>query len=135
MSYISLGRNGYCPSINGYFPSIGGASSGILVVWDRRVVGKIEECWGVYCCLAFSEMSKMVSLGLLCTFMGPVSIVIEGIYRSWLVCLLGGICHGALGETLTSPAFLVKDRSKRILVPLWSFLILYLSRASWIFPL
>ena len=33
-----------------YSPSRG-SSGGILVMWDRRVLEKIEECWGVFCCL------------------------------------------------------------------------------------
>jgi len=65
------------------------------------------------------EMSKMVSLGLLWRFMGLLLIAIEGTYRrSWLVCLVGRICCGALGEISTSSAFLVKDWMKHVLVSL-----------------
>lgn len=43
------------------------------------------------------------------TGLGLILILIEGFYgRSWLVCLVGGICL-TLEETSTPPALLVKD--------------------------
>ena len=64
-------------------------------------------------------MSKMVSLVLLWGIMGLVPIVIESIYgRNWLACLVGRICRGALGETSTSPVFLVKNWVKLVFVQL-----------------
>jgi hypothetical protein len=45
----------------------------------------------------------------------PISIVIEGSYgKNLLACLVGGTSCGALGETLTSLDFLVKDQVKLI---------------------
>jgi hypothetical protein len=61
------------------------------------------------------EKSKIVSLGLLLGFMSLILIAIGGTYGgSWLVCLVSGICSGALGETSVSPTFLVNDWVKII---------------------
>jgi hypothetical protein len=69
-------------------------------------------------------------------FIGLISIVIEGYYgMSCLVCLVGRICCGALGVTSTLPTFLVNDWVKLALVSIWSFLIIFMSWASWIFLL
>jgi len=57
-----------------YSPSRG-ASGGILVMWDRRVVEKIEECVRSILLLAPSEMLKTVSLGLLREFMGLIMMM------------------------------------------------------------
>jgi hypothetical protein len=67
-----------------------GAFGGILLMWDKRVLEKIEECGLLPDPL---EMLKMVSLGLVRGVVGLIPIVIEGTFgRSWLACLIGGIC-------------------------------------------
>jgi hypothetical protein len=106
-------------------------------MWHKRVVEKIEECGREFLLHAPLETSKMVFLGILQAFMGLIPIVIEGIYgRSWQPCLVGGTCRGALGEASTSPFFLVKDHVKlNFVLPWWSSLILFLSKASCTFPL
>jgi len=54
----------------------------------------------------------------------------------WIDQLMKFFCCGALEETSTSPVFRVKDRVMFIFVPLcWIFLILFMSRVLWIFPL
>ncbi len=56
---------------------------------------------------------------LLCGFVGLIPTAIEGTYgRSWLACIVGGICRSGFGETSTSPAFLVKERVQLVLFPL-----------------
>jgi hypothetical protein len=46
--------------------------------------------------------------------------VIKDLYgMNWLVYLVGGTCHGALGEISTSFVFLVRDWVKPVLVQLW----------------
>lgn len=42
-----------CQHVDGCYLTSRAASGRILLIWDRRVVEKIKECWGVYCCLLF----------------------------------------------------------------------------------
>lgn len=85
--------------------------------------------WGSLLSLVLSEMSKIISLGVLRSSMVPILIVIEDIYgMSWLDCFDGGACHGALMEITSSLTFLVKDRVKAVFVqPSWSSQISFLS--------
>lgn len=77
------------------------------------------------------SMLKMVSLRLLLGFICLIMIAIKGTYgMSWLVFLVGGICHGVLGETSKSPSFLVITRVVRFSPALMEFSDLFLSRAS-----
>lgn len=41
-----------------------GASDGILLLWDMRVVEKIKECGGFYCCLAPLDVEDSFSCAL-----------------------------------------------------------------------
>jgi hypothetical protein len=113
-----------CHHIDWCLSASRGDSDGILRMWDRRFWRRSKSVWGNLLLPARLETLKMVSLGLLWVFMGLIPILIEGTYgRNWLVCLVGGIFRGALGETSTSPISLVKDRVKLVLVPLcWSSL-------------
>jgi hypothetical protein len=54
------------------YSSSRGASGGILLMWDRRVVEKLKSVWGSLRLPAPLEMSKMVSLGPLWVY-GPHS--------------------------------------------------------------
>jgi hypothetical protein len=91
---------------------------GNLLMSNRRVVEKIEECAREFTVACPFEISKMD--GFSWAFVG---IVIEDIYRrNWLACLVGGACHSALGMILMSSTFLVKDWVKLVFVPLmWIF--------------
>jgi hypothetical protein len=42
-----------------------GASGGILLMWDRRVVSKLDECMGRYVMACSLEMLRMGWCGLL----------------------------------------------------------------------
>jgi len=80
-----------------------GESGGILLMWDGRVVEKIEECVGEFLIADSFKNVKENFLRLLQVFMALMPIVIEGFYGiNWLVCLVGGTCLGAffffLGE-------------------------------------
>ena len=62
-------------------------------------------------------MLKINLNGLLWGFMVLIMIVMEDFYgASWLVCLVDGIFHNALGEILMSLVFLVRDWVKPIFV-------------------
>lgn len=67
-------------------------------------------------------------------FIALIPVVIEVIYKmNWLVCFVGGTCHGALEEISMSLIFLVRGRVKLIFVQLqWSSQISFFSRVSWI---
>jgi len=77
------------------------ASGGMLIMWDKRIVEKIDVPLEV----------------LLMTFLGPLpgstvltstpSKVLFGM--SWLDFLFGGSCLGVLGATSMSLAFIPKD--------------------------
>jgi hypothetical protein len=65
------------------------------------------------------SMLKMVSL---IGVYRPNYDCVKGTYgMSWLVCLVGGICHGVLGETSKSPSFLVITRVVRFSPALMEF--------------
>jgi hypothetical protein len=77
---------------------------GIGRFWRRS-----KSVWGVYCFLLLQNFEDGFSWAF-AGFMGLIPTLIEDTYgRSWLACLIGGIYCGALGETSTSPVFLVKD--------------------------
>jgi hypothetical protein len=63
-----------------------GASGGILLLWDRRVVEKREECMGVTHLLVLSRMWRIILNGLLEGVNGPNFDVERRIFygRSWL---------------------------------------------------
>lgn len=90
-----------------------GASSGILIMWDRRVLERIEECAWEFTLAVLLEMSRINFLGLLRVFMALILIVIEGIiWTNWLVCFVGGICRGALENIPMSLDFLLRGPVK-----------------------
>jgi hypothetical protein len=71
-------------------------------VWNRRVVEKIEECVEVFIELVRLEISMIILNRHLRVFMVQILIWIEGFYGiNWLVCLVSGTCHGALGKIST----------------------------------
>jgi hypothetical protein len=91
-----------------------------LVIWDRRVVEKIEECVGEYI-VACSFIN--IEDGFFWAFIGVYGPNYDrdkkGTYwRSCMVCLVGRTCCGALVEISTSLTFLVKDKVKLVLAPL-----------------
>jgi hypothetical protein len=52
-----------CNHLDWCYSTSRGASGGILRMWDRRVVEKIEECGGIFCCLLVQKCQKWVLLG------------------------------------------------------------------------
>jgi hypothetical protein len=114
-----------------------GASGGIFLMWDRRVVKKVEAYTGSLLLLFLLEMSMMILLGPLRGSMVLISMWTRDLSgRSWLVSLVGGTCHGVHKAISTSPAFLVNSRGMPEPAMLRrNFLILFLIRALWIFPL
>jgi hypothetical protein len=79
-----------------------GESGGILLMWDGRVVEKIEECVGEFLIADSFKNVKENFLRLLQVLMALMPIVIGFYGMNWLVCLVGGTCLGAffffLGE-------------------------------------
>jgi len=79
-----------------YLPS-SGASGGILSLWDKRVVEKIEVCVREY---VVSCSFRNVADDFTWAFAGvyaPILIVVEGLFgRHWLAFFVGRICLCAL---------------------------------------
>jgi hypothetical protein len=74
-----------------------GASRGILILWDKRVVEEVDECEGSTPCLFPLGTLLIIPLGPLQVFMALIRIRIEGFYgMSWLACTVGGTCSGVL---------------------------------------
>lgn len=75
-----------------------GASKGILLLWDKRVVEKIEDCLGI------------ILNGLLRVLMvGMIIMKEKGFEMNWLGTLAGGRCHGVLGVILMLSDIRVRD--------------------------
>jgi hypothetical protein len=88
-----------------------GASSGMLIMWDKRIVEKIDVFVGefVLAC-SFRSVEDDFSWAF-AGFYGPnMDALRSSLWMSWLASLLGGCCLCVLGETLTSFVFLPKDR-------------------------
>ena len=52
-----------CPFLDWLYLGSEGASSGILLMWDRRVVEKLEEAVGIFRFLVSSKMSVIILSG------------------------------------------------------------------------
>ena len=72
-----------------YLGSIG-ASRGVLVMWDRRMVEKIE--WEGFLSLANLRMWWIILFGLSLVYMDQTLIVTGNCFgKSWLVFIVGGM--------------------------------------------
>jgi hypothetical protein len=72
------------------------ALGGVLIIWGRRVVEKIDECGGAPCLLLLETF--IISPGFLRVSMAIILIGDKGFFgMSWLVCSVGGTCLGAWG--------------------------------------
>jgi len=88
-----------------------GAFGGILLMWDRSVVEKIEVCVGDYVVACSFRNIEDNSTRLLRGSSVLSSIFIEGFCgTNWLACLVGGICLGALVVISMSPTFPANDQ-------------------------
>jgi len=77
-----------------------GASSGMLIMWDKRIVEKIDVFVGefVLAC-SFRSVEDDFSWAF-AGFYGPnMDALRSSLWMSWLASLLGGCCLGVLGET------------------------------------
>jgi hypothetical protein len=52
-----------CHHANWYFLGYRGDSGRVLLMWDRRVMEKIEECGGIFCCLLFKKCQQRFQVG------------------------------------------------------------------------
>jgi hypothetical protein len=110
VSYSSLPNMGTgCYS---YLPS-SGASSGILLLRDKRVVEKIEVYVGEYVvACSFRNIADYFTWAFVGVWsMVQISTVVKGLFgRSWLDFLIGGICLSGSRATSMSPLSLRKTR-------------------------
>jgi len=72
-----------------------GASGGILILWDKRVVEKVDVCVGVFTlAVSFRNVADHLS-GVLRACMVRISGLIGGVFgMSWLGSLVGGVYLG-----------------------------------------
>jgi hypothetical protein len=121
MEYISSSfvRNLWgCPYADWCFVASRGALDGILLMWDRRVVTKIEVCVGEFVQLVILRMWRTSLFGRLRGYMVRTLIILDIFFgRSWLVLSVGGMFHGVLEVTLMSLIFLVKGQGEHVLTP------------------
>jgi hypothetical protein len=92
-----------------------GASSGILFMWDKKVVEKIDECvGGVYTmAVTFRNVEDHFTWAFAGGSMALILIGIEDCFGTrWLICLVGGTCLGALWVISTLLGSLVRDWEK-----------------------
>jgi hypothetical protein len=96
---------------------------------------KKKKCvWRSFLLLVIFKMSKINLLGLLLVSMVLTLIVLEDFYgKNWLVCSIGGTCHGALGERLGEAHFcsiMVEFSDDFIFQGLINILLFYRSSSS-----
>ena len=94
-----------CHYVDRLFLGSNGASGGILLMWDRRVVEKIEDAVGHY---SVSCKFKITTCGFIQEFMDPIWIVIGRVYRmSKRGLRVGGMLHG-VWEVINVVRYLTK---------------------------
>lgn len=92
---------------NGYYLGSRRAGREILLMWDMKVVERIEEC--------VLEVSMIILSGLLAGVMVLMVTMARNCFRTnWRGLLAGGRCRGVLGVILTSSASPAKDLSVSI---------------------
>jgi hypothetical protein len=96
-----------CQFIDWCYLPYSGASNGILLMWDWRVMEKFEVYVGEYVVwLALLEILKITFLGLLPGSTVLTSTITAGLFgMNWLICSVCGIYHGALVGISMSSAF------------------------------
>jgi hypothetical protein len=96
-----------------------GASGGILIMWDRRIVEKIEVYVGefVVAC-SFRSVADNFSWAFARVYVLTLTLLEVPSRTSWLAFLLGGSYLGASGVISMSLAFLLKDLETFVLMRL-----------------
>ena len=90
-----------------YLGSVG-ASGGVLLMWDNRVVEKLEEAVGHFSVSCKFKNWWTSLFGLLPKFMDPIVIEIEVPFgRSYLAFVAGGMCLGVWEVILMWCGFLL----------------------------
>jgi hypothetical protein len=101
-----------CPFVDWCYLASCGASGGLLIMWDKRILEKIDVFMGEFVLAwSFRSVADDFSWAFAGVY-GPNIDALRGSLWDELVglFLLGGSCLGVLGETSTSHAFLPKDR-------------------------
>ena len=86
-----------CPYIDWLYLGSKGASGGILLMWDRRVVEKIEETMGHFSiCCRFKNVSDQFEWAFTSIYGPNLNRKLQLMWEEWTA---GGICHG-VGEVI-----------------------------------